>query len=229
MDPAMIRQRFPNIFEKAAALGFDMSDRLPVAPAAHYTVGGVKCDLDGRTSLPHLYACGELASTGIMGANRLASNSLVECLVFGHRAVEAARRDRREVPLPPVEPRFTRDPRRLGTYLDLESEVADIMTRDAGIIREEEGMRQGLERLERLAAAIPREEEYFSRVYHNLLTVAGLIIRPALYRRESRGGHFRSDYPAGDDAYLFHLIQQRGQAIRALPVETSNEQAHVTR
>jgi L-aspartate oxidase len=220
MDPAKIRQRFPNIFEKAAALGFDMSDRVPVAPAAHYTVGGVKSDLAGRTNIPHLYVCGELASTGIMGANRLASNSLVECLVFGKRAVEDSLANRREAPAPDVEPLFTRDHSRLPAYLDLKKEIADLMTRDAGIIRSGEGLRRGLTRLEELAAANGGEAEYFARARENLLTVARLIIRSALYRRESRGGHFRSDFPVDDDAYLFHVIQQRGKEIRTIPVQT---------
>jgi L-aspartate oxidase len=222
MDPGMIRQRFPNIFEKAAALGFDMSDRVPVAPAAHYTVGGVKSDLAGRTNVPHLYVCGELASTGIMGANRLASNSLVECLVFGKRAVEDSLGNRREVPVPRVSPAFTRRPERLEPFLRLKNEVADLMTREAGIIRSGEGLRHGLARLEELAAGMPGEEmEYFARAGENLLTVARLIVRAALYREESRGGHFRSDFPVASDAFLFHIIQQRGEGIRALPVLTA--------
>lgn len=102
LDPEKIKKRFPNIFEKCAELGIDMTDRIPVAPAAHYTVGGVKTDLTGRTNIPHLYVCGELASSGIMGANRLASNSLIECLVFGKRAVEDSVRNRREDPIPEI-------------------------------------------------------------------------------------------------------------------------------
>jgi L-aspartate oxidase len=224
MDPARVRQRFPNIFEKAAALGFDMSDRVPVAPAAHYTVGGVKSDLAGRTNIPHLYACGELASTGIMGANRLASNSLVECLVFGKRAVEDSLLNRRDRPFPAVTPRFTRDPARFPDYLALKNEVATIMTRDAGITRAGQGLRQGLERLRELRDGVTGDDtEYFTRQCLDLLTVAGLITRPALLRQESRGGHSRADYPASDDRYLFHIIQQRGQEPRHLPVRTSND------
>ena len=87
LDPAVIRHRFPTIFEKCRELGIDMCDRIPVAPAAHYMVGGVRTDLNGETNIRNLYICGELASSRIMGANRLASNSLIECLVFGKRAV----------------------------------------------------------------------------------------------------------------------------------------------
>ncbi|MDR2131606.1 MAG: L-aspartate oxidase [Odoribacteraceae bacterium] len=224
MDPVKIRQRFPNIFEKAAELGLDMSDRLPVAPAAHYTVGGVKCDLAGRTNIPHLYVCGELASTGIMGANRLASNSLVECLVFGKRAVEDTLDNRRRPPAAPVEPRFSIDASRLPASLALRNEIATLMMNDAGIIRSEEGLRHALERVEEMARVLPgKENEYFARATANLLLVAELIIRPALLRRESRGGHFRSDFPAPDDRYLAHIIQQRGKEPRSLPVQTTND------
>ena len=219
MDPEKIKQRIPNIFEKAASLGFNMSDRLPVAPAAHYTVGGVKCDLSGRTNIPHLYVCGEVASTGIMGANRLASNSLVECLVFGKRAVDDSRDNQRHAPFPRVSPEFTRDVSRLPAFLDLEKEVATIIMRGAGITRSAEGLTHALEQLERLGKAWPREEtEYIARAADNLLIVATLVIQPALVRKESRGGHFRSDYPASNDRYLFHIIQQRGVTPRTIPV-----------
>ena len=224
MDPLKIKQRFPNIFEKAAALGLDMSRRLPVAPAAHYTIGGVACDLRGRTTIPHLYACGEVASTGIMGANRLASNSLVECLVFGKRAVEDSFNAPRRPPFPAVNTRFSRDPSRLDDYLALGNEVSSIMTRDAGIIRSGEGLQRALDQLRQLEKKLPTtEREYFSRAADNLLTVAALVIRPAIARRESRGGHFRSDYPESDDRYLFHIVQQRGKPSRHIPVKTNND------
>ena len=84
-----MKHRFPNIYEKCQELGIDMCDRIPVAPAAHYMVGGVRTDTHGQTNIKRLFICGELASSGIMGANRLASNSLIECLVFGKRALEA--------------------------------------------------------------------------------------------------------------------------------------------
>jgi L-aspartate oxidase len=223
MDPLKIKQRFPNIFEKAAALGLDMSQRLPVAPAAHYTIGGVTCDLRGRTTIPRLYACGEVASTGIMGANRLASNSLVECLVFGKRAVEDSLDNHRREHFPRVEPCFSRDLSLVDNYLALGQEVAAIMTRDAGIIRSGEGLRRALGRLKELHLALPGDKrECFTRAAENLLLVAALVIQPALARKESRGGHFRSDYPESNDHYLFHIVQQNGKKPRFVPVKTSN-------
>ncbi|MDR0766112.1 MAG: L-aspartate oxidase, partial [Odoribacteraceae bacterium] len=172
MDPLKIRQRFPTIYEKAAALGLDMSRRLPVAPAAHYTVGGVACDTRGRTNIPRLHACGEVASTGIMGANRLASNSLVECLVFGKRAVDDSAGQRPRENFPRVTPRFHRDPSRAEHYRALREEVAAIMTRDAGITRSAAGLQQALRRLGELRDALEGEQhEYFTRAAGNLLLV----------------------------------------------------------
>ena len=93
-----MKHRFPNIYEKCQELGIDMCDRIPVAPAAHYMVGGVRTDTHGQTNIKRLFICGELASSGIMGANRLASNSLIECLVFGKRAIEASRKNLKTSP-----------------------------------------------------------------------------------------------------------------------------------
>ena len=155
-----------------------------------------------------------------MGANRLASNSLIECLVYGKRAVEDSVRNRREAPVPEITPRFRLDARKLDAYLQLKTEVADIMTREAGIIRNKSGLQEGLNRLEALKAKENFEaNEYYSLVSKNLLTVAELIIRSALFREESRGGHFRSDYPNPEDAFVCHIIQQKEKEIRTLPVQ----------
>ena len=189
LPPEMIKKRFPNIFEKCKELGIDMTDKIPVAPAAHYTVGGVKTDLSGRTNIPHLYVCGELASSGIMGANRLAS-----CYQLNPANEEA--------------------------YVALKEQVADIMMRHAGIIRTEEGLQEGLKKLDALKnLKLTEEHEYYSQAADNLLTVARLIMRSALFRKESRGGHFRADYPEADDSYLCHVIQQKGKELRTIPVE----------
>lgn len=223
LDAGRIRKRFPNIFEKCAELGIDMTDRIPVAPAAHYTVGGVKTDTFGRTNISHLYACGELASSGIMGANRLASNSLIECLVFGKRAVEDSLKNRRKTPIPETTPRFHLDANEWNNYLKLKDKIAELMTRNAGIIRTESGLSTGLETLLQLKQEQePRDNEYYSLVSRNLLTVAELIIRSALYRKESRGGHFRADYPDASDAYACHIIQQINKDIHTIPVDTGS-------
>ena len=222
LEPEMIKHRFPNIFEKCRQLGIDMCDRIPVAPAAHYTVGGVRTDINGQTNISNLFTCGELASSGIMGANRLASNSLIECLVFGRRAVEASRDNRMPENIPAFTTHFYCDRTEAGKYHILKKHISSIMTNHAGIIRTEESLQQGLQKLDKLAQDIkPDGNEYYTLLSRNLVTVAQLIIRSALYRRESRGGHYREDYPVTNDEYQYHIIQQQDKAIRTLPVNTN--------
>lgn len=220
LDPAVIRHRFPTIFEKCRELGIDMCDRIPVAPAAHYMVGGVRTDLNGETNIRNLYICGELASSGIMGANRLASNSLIECLVFGKRAVEASQKNAGGQAIPSFERRYHCNKTYAARYVQLKRDIARIMTIHAGIIRNADLLKEGLEELERLEWIIPTEkDEYYSLLSHNLITVARLIIRSALYRQESRGGHFREDYPESDDRFLFHIVQQKDKEICTRPID----------
>jgi len=178
------RAQFPSLMAKLAHAGYDpAAEPIPVAPAAHYSVGGVVTDLDGRTVVPGLYAAGECACTGVHGANRLASNSLLECLVFGRRAGLAALGEpfaavRGQPPEPRTEP-------------PLDEETRAQLWRDAGVIR----TAHGLERLRASRALLPR-----------------LVAASALERRESRGGHFRSDFPTEDEAFAGHLVLSRGAA-----------------
>ncbi|MFA5849136.1 MAG: L-aspartate oxidase [Bacteroidales bacterium] len=222
LNPERIKERFPNIFEKCRQLGIDMTDKIPVAPAAHYMVGGVKTDSYGRTNIKNLYVCGELASTGIMGANRLASNSLIECIVFGHRAVEVAGKDKTNYAPPSFTPKYHIDNDKFEKYLELKERVANIMTRHAGIIRNEELLLKGLSLLEEEKGNLDKDSrEYFNLISNNLLIVAGLIMKSAIYRKESRGGHFREDYPLENDTFIHHIIQQKGREPRTLPVITN--------
>jgi len=196
-----VDRRFPTIYANCLKRGIDMKqDLIPVAPAAHYMMGGVQTDCDGRTSVPGLYACGETACTGIHGANRLASNSLLEGLVFGRRIANTLAR---ELP-PPVQMR------NLGVRMApaipdrplnwLWAEIQQLMWDKVGIVREEAGLRAALERLEEinrsLCGALQTREGF---QVANLATVALLVTRAALIRQESRGGHYRSDYPYRDD------------------------------
>jgi L-aspartate oxidase len=177
------RDRFPGLMATLARAGYDpANETIPVSPAAHYTVGGIVTDLDGRTTAPGLYAAGECACTGVHGGNRLASNSLLECLVFGRRAALAATTD----PSLSARPGDTPETR-------LEEPVTPELRRalweDAGVIRSAEG----LERLRGAPALLPR-----------------LVAEGALARRESRGGHFRADYPTEDEAFAGHVVLRAG-------------------
>lgn len=171
LNPETVKKRFPNIYEKCRELGIDMCDRIPVAPAAHYMVGGVRTDLNGQTNIKRLYICGELASSGIMGANRLASNSLIECLVFGKRAIEASRQNRGSETSPRFFTRFHSNEHYAPVYIQLKKDIARLMTVHAGIIRNAALLQEGLDKLQLLNTEIPAEEnEYYSQISHNLIT-----------------------------------------------------------
>jgi L-aspartate oxidase len=200
-----IREHFPNIYAKTLAFGFDMTKvPLPVVPAAHYTCGGVVTDLRGRTDIPGLYAIGETASTGLHGANRMASNSLLECLVFGRAAAEDILQQMDSAPLPARLPPW--DESRV-TDSDEEVVVAHnwhelrlTMWNYVGVVR----TNKRLQRAENRVRLLMREiNEYYSNFkvtndlleLRNLATVADLIVRSARSRHESRGLHYTLDYP----------------------------------
>jgi L-aspartate oxidase len=185
-----IQTRFPRIYETCLRYGIDISRQAaPVHPAAHYAMGGVRTDLDGATNLPRLYAAGEVACTGVHGANRLASNSLLEGLVFGARA-GAAMRARR-----PLASATAAEPPPIEFPLASESELRDLAWFKCGIIRERAGLSAALQQL-RSYKMISNSDaclaQYDLRSIH---AVAELIARCALDREESRGAHFRKDFP----------------------------------
>jgi L-aspartate oxidase len=217
LPASAVRARFPLIAELCARAGLDIAvDRLPVAPAAHYVMGGIATDLDGRTSLPGLFAAGEAACTGVHGANRLASNSLLEGLVFGGRAGEAMRAIDAPWPGPATAPRAI--PAGAGAPLTLpvtESAIADLMWRHAGVFRDREGLTGACEALEpdwqALVGGLTAGRRLDAATWRvaSLLTVGRLIARAALRREESRGAHWRADFPARDDLHWTrHLYDQ---------------------
>lgn len=186
-----IRNRFPRIHRTCLQYGVDIaSGPAPVHPAAHYAMGGVLTDLAGRTRIPRLYAAGEVACTGVHGANRLASNSLLEGLVFGARA-GAAMREWKDAPEagkgepPPVE-----------TMAATEGFLRDLAWEHCGIVRSESGLAEVIQSLEALSPSRAEGITLASNTVRNIRTVIGLIARCARARRESRGGHYRSDFPA---------------------------------
>jgi L-aspartate oxidase len=181
------RGRFPGLMATLERAGYDpAAEPIPVSPAAHYSVGGIVTDLDGRSTLPGLYAAGECAATGVHGANRLASNSLLECLVFGRRAALAGLGQSGHV-------RGLTPDMSVTDEAPVTPEIKRMLWADAGVIRSAEG----LERLRHVDALLPR-----------------LVAESALARRESRGAHFRSDFPTEDDAFRAHVVLARGQEPR---------------
>jgi L-aspartate oxidase len=211
LDAAYVVKRFPTIAAMCGGLGLDLAhDLIPVGPAAHYIMGGVDTDEWGRTSLPGLFAAGEAACTGVHGANRLASNSLLEGLVFGARAATAMQETPAAAALKAdrvmadgsglmAEPRGEPAPLAIRHQPLAIAEIRDLMWRRAGLFRTREGLAEAVDVLEDVA--VPDGSTTESCRLRNLLTIARLIARAALRREESRGGHFRQDFPNRDDIH----------------------------
>jgi L-aspartate oxidase len=203
-----IREHFPNVYARCRELGYDMTlEPIPVVPAAHYTCGGVMTGLDARTDLPGLYAIGEVACTGMHGANRMASNSLLECIVFAMAASEDIAAHIDEVPVPPALPPWdesrVRDSDEEIVVTHNWDELRRCMWNYVGIVRTDKRLERALRRVMLLQQEI---QEYYSNFrisndlleLRNLAQVASLIIRSAQQRKESRGLHYTLDYPQAD-------------------------------
>jgi len=202
LDPEWVRSRFPTITAAVATAGLDLAtDRIPVGPAAHYVMGGVQTDLWGRTTVPALFAAGEVACTGVHGANRLASNSLLEGLVFGARAAQAML-----APLAvPKVPDVPGVPRAGFGRLPDEAHVRGLMWNSVGLWREEALLKTAVEALDEWYAAIGDERGRIAA----MVTAGRLMARAALRREETRGCHARADFPARDDVkFKIHLGDQ---------------------
>ncbi|QDG50160.1 L-aspartate oxidase [Persicimonas caeni] len=197
--------RFPGAHADCTALGLDPSrDLLPVTPAAHYHMGGVAVDLDGRTSVDGLWACGEVASTGLHGANRLASNSLLEALVFGARAGRSAARElsRTDRPLRPLPDLAATAPAHTDAVDDeLLARVQEIMCLHVGLLRSATGLEHALDALDDLAATCPPGSSA-----EGVVSIASLITIAALRRCESRGAHFRLEYPDRREVWRRRMV-----------------------
>ncbi|MEO3948080.1 L-aspartate oxidase [Gorillibacterium sp. CAU 1737] len=221
-----VLHRFPMIYETCLNYGLDLtSDWIPVAPAAHYMMGGVKTDLDGGTSVKRLFACGEVSSTGVHGANRLASNSLSEALVFGKRIIDRLK----ELPKPDFTGLRQGAPDQITLALrkdvpmtpvvERRLKLQKVMLRNVGLVRTEEGLEKGIDELRRLTSLfesrLTKREEY---EFANMLTVGLLVAVAARMRQESRGGHYRSDYPSPREEWRRHIVFHRESGTVTEPV-----------
>jgi L-aspartate oxidase len=221
LDAAKTKARFSTIYKKLKAYGYDMTtDLLPIAPAAHYMVGGIKTDLNGETNIPGLFACGEVASTGVMGANRLASNSLLECLVFGKRASEQAAKRSPNIASQSEHQALANEISNEQAFLDIKNEIADLMSKKVGIVRTGEMLRETIEQLETIGQRIPKKAtDYNELKTRHIQQICLLITRSALLREESRGGHIREDFQHESPDFRLHIIQQKNQEPLFIPIK----------
>ncbi|MGZ9587115.1 L-aspartate oxidase [Paenibacillus marinisediminis] len=213
----MVKRRFPTIYETCLQYGLDLTtDWIPVAPAAHYMMGGVKTDLHGETTIKRLFACGEASSTGVHGANRLASNSLSEALVFGKRIADSIEKLEDAIePLELISADIGRHDSPIQAVVERRLKLQKLMVRYVGLTRTGKGLQKGLDEMNRqrgfLQTRLTRREEY---EFANMLICAMLIAESAYWRVESRGGHYREDAPDRDDLnWHKHTLVQRDQGI----------------
>jgi len=205
LGAAFLEARFPGIDRVCRAHGFDWSrEPIPVTPAAHYWMGGIETDLRGRSSLPGLYAVGEVASTGVHGANRLASNSLLESLVFAWRSVDSLGQPWPEDHSAPDT--VLRDPIGSDGEPFVRAELQHLLWDTAGMFRSAAALESARSRLAGWSA--PSGLSFATLEDRNLLELAGLLVGSALARRESRGAHYRDDYPEADPRFARHSTVQ---------------------
>ncbi|WP_297088721.1 L-aspartate oxidase [uncultured Draconibacterium sp.] len=220
LDKAKIRNRFKNIDKHLREFGYDLTeDRLPISPAAHYMVGGVRTNLDAETNISGLFVCGEVASTGVMGANRLASNSLLECLVFGKRAsVKAAQLQMHDYDFVDPAPIVLDQPNE-QLFLQYQNELAELMSKNLGIVRNRKDLENALNRFSAIVEDFDEDlNEYNLIKIRNTALICKLIAQAALVREESRGGHIREDFQKESPDFKTHIIQQKNKNIEFEPI-----------
>jgi L-aspartate oxidase len=227
LGQAVIERRFPTIQQVCKHFGLDvLTEPIPVAPAAHYTMGGVATDLWGKTSVPGLYAVGEVASTGVHGANRLASNSLLECLVFARRIALSVSEmppqiEKYPVPQPPLLKPLKKAER--DAIHHIRGILPKLMSKSLGLVRDAQSLQQAQEAIRVWMEELGMDLNTLAPIYANnaltreglevwnLLTLGALTVQSALHRTESRGAHFRQDYPQPDLNWMAHSgISKKG-------------------
>ncbi len=209
LNAAKVQKRFPRIYATCMQHNIDITeDVIPIRPAAHYAMGGVRTDLEGKTNVAGLYAAGEAAATGVHGANRLASNSLLEGLVYGARAGKAMREEPEQKSKAGKSPKaaYSNGPVDAGVE-ELIGQIQDLMWNEVGIVRTRAGMQKAIKALEEMAPKVAHPKTRRSHEAANLHMAGLLLARSALAREESRGAHYRMDYPDHDDKkFLKHSI-----------------------
>jgi L-aspartate oxidase len=212
-----LKKRFPRIYSTCMEYNVDITtDLIPIRPAAHYAMGGVKTDLEGRTNVAGLYAAGEAAATGVHGANRLASNSLLEGLVFGARAGMHMRSELKTSPKHKEEkhrPAASNGPVDAATE-NLIRQMQDLMWNKVGIVREGSGLRTAIQELQGFSAKTAYAQTRRAYEAKNINLAGLLVARSALAREESRGAHYRLDFPDKNDAKFLKHSVVRGESVR---------------
>ena len=224
IDKAKLAERFPTISKKCLEHGIDISkDFIPVAPAAHYFMGGIRADVEGRTSINGLFAIGEVSSTGLHGGNRLASNSLLECVVCAYEVADFLKTQNLDAPksidanIKSIIDQYSEedeDVEPIDTDV-FKAELKDIMWNYCGILRDEKSLMTALEKLDELKSKFPRTRKCQTKAeyeFKNMLTVARMIVVSALGRKESRGAHYRLDYlKTSEECTHSHITKKEGE------------------
>lgn len=224
IDKAKLAERFPTISKKCLEHGIDISkDFIPVAPAAHYFMGGIRTDVEGRTSINGLFAIGEVSSTGLHGGNRLASNSLLECVVCAYEVADFLKTQNLDAPksidanIKSIIDQYSEedeDVEPIDTDV-FKAELKDIMWNYCGILRDEKSLMTALEKLDELKSKFPRTRKCQTKAeyeFKNMLTVARTIVVSALGRKESRGAHYRLDYlKTSEECTHSHITKKEGE------------------
>ncbi len=216
LDAASVRARFPGIAQVCRNFGLDIAtDQIPVRPGAHYMIGGATVDGEGRSSLDGLWAAGEVTSSGLHGANRLASNSLLEGLVFGAKAGRGASKQAQAMPdhlyIPSLTYSVSSPTEDSVDVADVRNAVQSLMWRSVGVERSAERLQDAVSQIQRYCRYVLRHpfDTQAGWELQNLLTVSLMMATSALAREESRGVHLRTDFPKPDDEHwLKHLIIQ---------------------
>ncbi|MCK8823904.1 L-aspartate oxidase [Fuchsiella alkaliacetigena] len=226
LDADFIKERFPTIYKACLSEGLDITkDYIPVVPAAHYCMGGIKTDTKGATNIQGLFACGETAALGVHGANRLASNSLLEGLVYGKRVAEEMINYTKDSKLAFDNLRIANHTQQFSaaaviSIKSIKKEIKELMTTEVAIIREEVGLSKVQSRLEELFKYLNYEYNSVKDFeIQNMLIVAYLVVKAALLREESRGAHYRRDFPEPSSNWLKHIVLEKDREWEELELE----------